>query len=454
MPVEALALPSDYIADHADEFLADLSAFVAQPSISAQALGLNECAQLLAGFMTRIGIDARVLSNPAGAPVVYGEWRTDARAPTVLIYGHYDVQPPEPLDAWHSPPFEPSVRDGRLYGRGAGDNKGQLIAHLLALRSLQQLGRVPKINLKFLFEGEEEVSSRSLPGFVKDHRDLLKADLVYIADGPMSAQGPLVSFGGRGLLYIELVAQGATRDGHSGHWSGVLPSPAWELVQLLATLRRPDGRCTIEGFYDNVEPPTDLEREQLAVLPFDEAGFCKEWGLERTALPAGVLPYERLFQPSVNICGLTSGYGGEGSKTIIPARAVAKLDLRLVPNQHPERIWELVQAHVSRHAPQIKVRRFAATPPSKTRLDLPVSEAVVRAVTRAQGRAPLIYPLTGGTSPRHVFTDILGVPAITVPYANHDQQQHAPNENLRIADFLKGIQVSAEVFAELSKVGR
>ncbi|HLT19287.1 MAG TPA: M20/M25/M40 family metallo-hydrolase [Thermomicrobiales bacterium] len=439
------------IEKHKDEYLETLFRLLRQPSISTQGVGVEECAALVAEILEANGISARIMPT-AGLPVVYGERKAADDAPTVLIYGHYDVQPPEPYEEWISPPFEPEIRDGRIYARGAGDNKGQFVAHILALKLLDDLGLMPKLNVKFLLEGEEESSSPNLPPFIEQHRDLLKADLLYAADGPMHpTDRPVVFFGLRGNLKMELIAVGANRDLHSGNFGGPVPNPAWTLVQLLATMRSPEGRVLIEGFYDNVVPPTDYERELIARMPFDADAVKRDLGIDEFDGPPELSYYEKvMFQPTLTITGFNTGYTGTGAKSVIPSRAVLKLESRTVPNQTPDEIYAKIERHVKQHAPGVSIRKLAGTYPSRTSPELPVSRAIVAAVGEAWGVEPVVTPAIGGSSPNYLFTNVLGIPAIWATYAPADENNHAPNENIRVDDYFKGILASALVYRRVA----
>lgn len=442
-----------YIDRRRDEYLARLFDYVRRPSISAHGLGIAETAEYIAGVLDGVGMGARVLPT-GGWPMVYGERCEAPGAPTVLLYGHYDVQPPEPLEAWHSPPFEPTIRDGRIYARGVGDNKGQHLAQILALEALVACrGRLP-CNVKLLLEGEEEVGSPQIASFVREHGALLRTDLVITADGPVHASGrSCVEFGVRGVLSFELRARGANSDLHSGNFGGVAPNPLWTLVHLLATMKAPDGTITIDGFYDRVEPPTELERAALTALPVDLAAVMAGLGLSRLDAPAERGFAERLcLWPTLTINGLHGGYGGPGSKTVLPAAAVAKCDIRLVEAQTGEEIYAKVLAHVARHAPEVEVIWQGAMDPSKTPLDSPFAAPIVAGLTQAQGEAPLLVPAMGGSLPEYVWTKILGVPAFVVPYANADEANHAPNENLEVERFIGGIKTGAAILAHLGQV--
>ena len=455
MLVDRAALDA-YIQANSDAFVDELCDLVRLPSISTQANpGVQACAEALLGSMARSGLEGRLLPT-AGQPVVFGQRLVNERLPTVLVYGHYDVQPVDPLDAWQTPPFEPVVRDGRLYGRGSSDNKGQHLAQLLALRSLLAVrGELP-LNVKVILEGEEENGSPHLAACVEEHRELLAADLAYTSDGPVHESGrPIVVLGVRGMLSVELRARGANRDVHSGNRGGVVPYPAWDLVQLLASLRRPDGRVAIDGFYDAVRPPTDAERDAIARLPLDLDAHLREYGIEGLPSPDEWGYYERLMlQPTLNIAGLHSGYTGEGIKTIVPHHAVAKLDMRLVPDQTPDAIFDLLARHVRARAPQVELVRLGDMRPSRTPIDNPYTQTVLAALREATGEEPYLVPSLGGSLPDYVFTQILGVPSLLVPYANPDQNNHAPNENLELARFLMGIRTCATVLQRVAELGR
>jgi acetylornithine deacetylase/succinyl-diaminopimelate desuccinylase-like protein len=438
-----------------DEYLEGLFEMLSQPSISTLGVGIKEMSELLRRTLEEIGFKATVIES-AGHPFVYGEILTgDKKKPTVLIYGHYDVQPVEPLDAWASDPFKPTVREGRIYARGAGDNKGQLYAQLMGVKALMKFrgGRL-LLNVKCIFEGEEENGSPNLGGFVKEHKDLLKADIVYTSDGPLHESGrPMLVFGVRGLLYVELTARGASRDLHSGNWGGPVPNPAWDLVRLLGTMKDGNGRVLIGGFYQRVRKPTKKERAAFRRIPLDRGAVAKSLGLDPSRLPPSEEFYAKLMaEPTLNICGIFGGYTGKGSKTMIPASASVKMDMRLVPDQEPDDIFRKLVEHVKEHGRDIEVKKMTSTRPSRTGLDSPYAEPIARAVRDATGVEPVIYPSLGATLPDYVFTQILGVPSIIVPYANIDESNHAPNENIKVENFLRGIKCAAAVLESLSRV--
>jgi acetylornithine deacetylase/succinyl-diaminopimelate desuccinylase-like protein len=433
-----------YVESNRARFVDELCVLLRQPSISTQDIGVRECAELVRGFMGEAGADAQLIDT-GGYPVVFGEVRAPGATRTVLVYGHYDVQPPEPLERWESPPFEPTIRNGRIYARGAGDNKGQMFAHLKAVEAILRVrGRLP-VNLKLCYEGEEEIGSRNLPRFVEQHRARLAADVVYASDGPMHPSGPLVFFGCRGVLTLELRAHGARRDLHSGNYGGIAPAPARRLAEALASLWDRRGRVAIDGFYERVRPPSPADRRALRRTPVDFAALEEDLGTAPVTGRSAAAYYRRLLlEPNVNIAGLTSGYQGPGSKTIIPSTASAKLDVRLVMDQTPDEIEAKLRAHLhARGFSDIEIEHHGAMAPSRTPVDHPLGQAVVRAVTRAWGRAPVVLPNLGGSIPDWLFTQVLGVPSVWVPYAPHDEANHAPNESTTLEGFVNGVRSTA-----------
>lgn len=444
-----------HIARHEDDYIQRLLTYVARPSISAHNVGIQETANFLVGWLAQMGLDARLLASPNGKgwPFVYGRRMDRPGAPTVLLYGHYDVQPPDPLEEWVSPPFEPEVRAGRIWGRGVGDNKGQHFAQLLAIEAwLAAAGALP-CNVVVLLEGEEEVGSPHIADCVRTYRELLAADLVITADGPVHESGrPTIKFGPRGVVSFTLRVQHANQDFHSGNWGGVAPNPIWTLVHLLASMKNAQGEITIDGFYDNVDSPTAAERAALDALPVDVPALMQKVGLTRLDAPADRPFHDRLsLWPTLTINGMHGGYGGPGSKTVLPNQAFVKCDIRLVESQRVDEILEKVAAHVRRHAPEVEFIPEGGMDPSKTPVDSPYTQPLVDAFVAAQGEPPLLVPAMGGSLPDYVWTRILGVPAFTTPYANHDEANHAPNENLEVARFVAGIRTGAAVLAALGE---
>ena len=441
-----------YVDTNRQAFLDRLIAYLRQPSISAHGIGIAEVAEFLVELLRGLGFDTQAIPT-AGWPMVLGRRTVSPEALTVLLYGHYDVQPPDPLDAWITPPFEPTIRDGRLYARGAGDNKGQHFAQILALESLLACHNTLPCNVTVLLEGEEEIGSPHIASFVNQHQDKLDVDLVITADGPVHESGQsCIMFGVRGVLGFELRARGANQDLHSGNWGGIAPNPIWTLVHLLSTMKNERGQITIDGFYDNLVPPTELEQQAMDKLPLDLERVKSDLDLSRLDQPLDRPFFERtMFWPTLTINGLHGGYGGPGSKTVLPHEALAKCDIRLVEEQSGDEIFAKVEAHVKRHAPEVELIRQPTMEPSKTPLDSPFTGPIRQGIITAQGVEPLLIPSAGGSLPDYVFTKILGIPAFGVPYANPDESNHAPNENLEIERFFAGIKTGAAMLAYLGR---
>lgn len=449
-----LTIIDDLIEERKEHYLQQLFSLLKQESISTTNVGVRECAQLLKEMMQASGIESRLIETE-GHPVVYGEWLKAENSFTVLIYGHYDVQPPEPLEEWQSPPFEPTIRDGRIYCRGVGDNKGQLMAQVLAIKTyLDSFGELP-VNVKLVFEGEEENGSPHLASFVERHKELLACDLVYTSDGPMHVSGiPSVELGVRGILGVELIAHGAKWDHHSGNLGNIAPNPAWMLIDLLKTMRDEQGRVLIEGFYENIRQPTAYELDLFRKLPFDRKELIQQIGYEDIEEDAETFYRLLSLEPTFNICGFHSGYGGDGSKTIIPSKASVKMDIRLVIDQDPDDIYQKLCRHVKKHAPTVEVLHQGDMRPSRTSAELEIVKVVVEAVRDAYSIDPLLVPGVGGSLPDYVWTQILGVPSVMVPYANADEANHAPNENMKVELFYKGISCTCHVLHRLGEFSR
>jgi len=430
-----------------------LAAWVRVPSVSATGQGMPGAAGYARDLVAAAGLEATV-EETGGWPLVLGHRPGPPGAPTVLVYGHYDVQPPDPLDAWASPPFEPRVRDGRLYGRGGADNKGQHLAQLLAMESLLAArGELP-CTVKVLLDGEEEIGSPHLAGFAAANRERLAADLVVWSDGPVDPGGGWrLVFGVRGIASFELRARGANRSLHSGNWGGVVPNPLWTLVHLLASMRDPEGRITVEGFADDVQPLGVTERAALARLPVDVDAVKADLGLAELDAPADRGFAERLAAwPTLTINGLHGGYGGPGTQTVLPAEAVAKCDVRLVHAQRADDVYARLEAHVRRHAPGVELHRQGSMEPSRTPMDSPFTGPIRAGMAAAQGADPLLVPVLGGSLPLHVFTGVLGLPTFGIPLGNPDQANHAPNENLDLERFATGIRTAAAVLTKLGSL--
>ncbi|MER8412991.1 M20/M25/M40 family metallo-hydrolase [Mesorhizobium sp. M1342] len=442
-----------YIDESRNRSLERLVGYLRHPSISAENIGIDEVGALLVRMLTDIGLETCLMAT-GGHPIVVARWEKASGKPTVLLYGHYDVQPADPIDKWLSPPFEPTVRDGRVYARGAGDNKGQHFAQILAIEShLKVHGALP-CNVILLLEGEEEVGSPHIADFVRTSKDILKADLAVTADGPRHASGaPVIKFGSRGVLSFELRCRHASHDLHSGNFGGVVPNPIWTLVHLLGTMKNTDGEITIDGFHEGIEPQSPEELAAIARLPLDVEAYKQSLGLVRLDAPAARSFYERLcFRPTLTINGFHGGYGGPGSKTVLPSEAFVKCDMRLVQAQDPGDILRKVTTHVKQHAPDVELIAMENMSPSKTPIASPFTVPLRRALVAAQGAEPLLIPAGFGSLPSYVFTKILGIPAFETPYANHDEANHAPNENITLDCFYSGIRTGAALLHELGSL--
>ncbi|MBI1724042.1 MAG: M20/M25/M40 family metallo-hydrolase, partial [Candidatus Tectomicrobia bacterium] len=372
----------EHLRSRREAHLRQLTEYLRMPSISTLNVGVREAAGHLAGLMREAGAEARILPT-GGHPVVYGEARGPAGAPVLLVYGHYDVQPAEAGEGWSSPPFEPQVREGRLYARGAGDNKGQHFAQLKALEAFKATGTPLPVTVKFLIEGEEEMGSTHLREFVLQHRALLGADIACSSDGSLHpSRRPTLALGCRGLLYLELIARGAGKDLHSGSYGGAVESPFWRLMQAVQALRGPDGRVRVPGFYDAVRPLGRADQEALAGIPdpASELRAALGEGAERAG-DMGAFYTKTLTGPNLNICGFQGGYSGEGMKTVIPGAVRAKVDFRLVVDQDPHKLHEDVCAFLKKEGfGDIEVRKLATFEPSKTPADHPLIQKIIRSI--------------------------------------------------------------------------
>lgn len=439
--------------------LAELIQLLKIPSISAQpdhAGDVRRAAEWLANHMTAIGLRGVQVIPTAGHPIVYGEWLDAPGAPTVLVYGHYDVQPVDPLDLWHTPPFEPTERNGNLYGRGTADDKGQLFLHLKAVEAyLKTAGRLP-VNIKFILEGEEEVGSEHLPAFVRDNAELLAADVVLISDsGWVTADIPSIVYGLRGLTYMEIEVIGPQRDLHSGAYGGAIHNPIQVLCEIIAQLKDDHGRILVEGFYDRVRPLDPAEREELARVPFSEASFMAEVGVSATWGEQGYTVYEQIGgRPTLECNGIVGGYIGAGAKTVLPSRAMAKISMRLVPDQDPHEIADLVKHHIARIAPPtvtVDVRKLHVGHPAIVDRDIPAVQAAVYAYEQAFAKRP-VFTREGGSIPVVAdFQRYLGIPSVLMGFGSPDDNLHAPNEKFNLAQFYGGIEASVYFLAALEE---
>ena len=429
-----------YLQAHLSESIDELATLVAQPSVAAQNWGLQECAELTAQLLRKRNFSVEVIAT-AGAPVVFAE-RKGKSDKTLLIYNHYDVQPVEPLDLWETPPFEPALRDGKLYGRGVSDDKGHLVSRLFAIDAvLDEAGELP-CTVKFVIEGEEEVSSKHLKGFVQENLQKLAADAcIWEFGGVDYREVPMQSLGLRGICYVELSVQTANSDTHSGTGGSIFPNSAWRLVWALNSLKGPDERIRLPGFYDAVRPPSARDRQYMEALPDFADEYRQRYGIQSflKGLTGGVtLSLAEVFEPTCTICGLTSGYQGPGSKTVLPARASAKVDFRLVPDQTPEQTLEQLRAHLDQQGfADVQIDYLGGEPPARTDPDDPFVALVIRTAAQIYAHPMQIMPLVGGSGPSHPFIHDLHLPVVSAGLGYPGTLVHAPNENMRVDLYLK-----------------
>src|SRR6187455_1072528 len=450
----------DFINTNRDRYVDELKAYLAIPSISAlpqHAGDVKRCAEWTADEMRRIGLqNVRLIETP-GFPVVYGEWLGAEGAPTILFYGHYDVQPVDPLELWESPPFEATVRDGEIYARGSADDKGQVFMHFKAIEAhLKQNGKLP-CNIKVILEGEEEVGSANLDNFVKEHRDELKADVVVISDSPMFDRGiPSICYGLRGLTYFQIDLRGSKSDLHSGSFGGAVANPAMVLAQVLTQMKDKSGRIKIDGFYDDVVELRPEERAEFKKLPFNETRYRKELGAPKLFGESGYTTLERVWaRPTFEVNGLLSGFTGEGAKTVLPAVAMAKVSMRLVPDQQPDKIADLFEAYLKKVAPktvELKLTRMHGGKPWMTAFDNKYVRAAGRAIEQGFGKAP-VFNREGGSIPVvSTFQEELGLPSVLFGVGLPDENAHAPDEKLDLGNFHNGIIASAYLYQEIAQL--
>lgn len=437
----------DYQQQHKDRFLNELLDLLRIPSISAKSENKNDmitCATSVKQHLLQAGATTATIYETAGHPVVYGEKIFDANLPTVLIYGHYDVQPADPLNLWTTPPFEPNIRDGKIFARGSCDDKGQFFMHVKAFETLVATNTL-HCNVKFIIEGEEEVGSPNLGTFVKEHKDLLKADVILISDSSMlSMENPSIDVGVRGLSYIEVEVTGPNRDLHSGVYGGAIANPITMLAKMIASCHDENNHITIPGFYDNVLEASDSEREKMSKIPFDEEEYKKDLGVTQLWGEKGYTTNERTgIRPTLELNGIWGGYTGEGAKTVLPSKAFAKISARLVPNQNSTKITELLLNHFKSIAPAgVTVNAFEhhGGEPYLTPIDSTEYKAAAKAIETTFGKEPI--PVRGGGSIPicALFEKELGIKIVFMGFGLDSDNLHSPNEKYDIFNFYKGIE--------------
>ncbi|MBI3941222.1 MAG: dipeptidase [Acidobacteria bacterium] len=450
----------NFIEQNKDRFVEELKAFLRIPSISTDPKykkDVRDCAQYVAAELKRIGIEDARLCETAGHPIVYAQWLQAPGRPTVLFYGHYDVQPVDPLNLWLSPPFEPDIRSGELYARGSADDKGQVFMHFKSLEAhFKNSGKLP-VNVKILIEGEEECGSLNLDKFISDNKEMLKADLVVISDTPMFARGvPSICYGLRGLVYFQIDLTGTSTDLHSGSFGGTVANPAYVAARLLGEMKDPEGRVTIPGFYDDVKPLTGRERQEYASLPFDVEKYRRELGAPELWGEKGFTPLEQIWaRPTFEVNGIVSGFTGEGAKTVIPARAMAKVSMRLVPDQDPDKIARLFEEHLRKVCPktvELTITRMHGGKAWLAPIDHPAMAAASRAYQKGFGKKP-VFVREGGSIPVvSTFAELLKIPSVLIGIGLPDENAHAPNEKLDLGNFQGGILSTAHLYEELAQI--
>lgn len=420
-----------------DRYYSELCDLLRQPSVAAQGLGIEETAAWVAARLERVGAEVQVIRLPNASPIIYGSIGTGPR--TLLIYDHYDVQPPEPLELWTTPPFDPTLRDGKLYARGVADNKSNLLLRIQAVESwLATQGQLP-LRINFIVEGEEEIGSVNLPQFCTAYADLLQADgCLWETGGRAPTEQPLLSCGAKGICYVELVVRGANVDLHSAN-ATVVPNPAWRLTWALSTLKAPDERVLIPRFYDRVRPPSEADLRALETIPNDDDVLLRDFGIP--AFLNNVQGLERikvhLFNPTCTICGLDSGYQGPGSKTVLPAEARAKIDFRLVPDMDPQEIVQLLRAHLDVNGfSDIEILEHGHEHAGRSDLNAPIVQAMTAASREIYGQEPIIYPTMAGTGPVYPLCTGFGTPITSGCGTSYQGTRiHAPDENIRLDDY-------------------
>lgn len=452
-----LASVLGYLESHREAFTNQLAQLVQIESVGADPTrrpAMQEAADWLSADLAAIGVESATVHETPLHPIVTADWCHASGAPTILLYGHYDVQPPDPVDEWLSPPFRLVVRDDRMYGRGSTDDKGQVFMHLkVAEAFLATHGRLP-INLRVLIEGEEEIGSPSLPQFLATRRDLVDADIAIVSDTPMFADDlPSIGYALRGLAYLEVAVHGASHDLHSGQFGGAITNPANALASMLSSLHAPDGRVAVAGFYTDVVEIPDEERQAIAALPFDEGQFAASLGVSALAGEQGFSALERTWiRPTLDVNGLFGGYSGAGSKTVIPSVVGAKLSCRLVPNQRFETIASLVADHLTMVSPRgvrVEVSVLHGGEPALLPKDHPVASLAKAALWEAFGTEP-VFERDGGTIPAVAHLDeILGLKALLLPFGVPNENKHAPNEYLGVSNFQRGMDAIARLWIEL-----
>ncbi|SEI90233.1 Acetylornithine deacetylase/Succinyl-diaminopimelate desuccinylase [Bhargavaea ginsengi] len=440
------------IEENKEMYIRWLVDFCKIPSVAAQGRGMDEAVRYVEELFSKELKTSSERLETGGYPVVFSEM-PGASDGTVSFYNHYDVQPEDPVDLWETPAFEPNVRNGKLYARGVADNKGNLIARMAAVHALQQVNKQLPMNVKFIFEGEEEIGSVHLPDLVDKYSEKLSSDGCVWEFGYRDPDGTVqLSLGVKGMLYVELEATGATTDLHSANAS-IIENPVWRLVWALNTLKDERERVLIPGFYDDIQEITESEVELLESYRLDEKATLETLGLDRFLLDlkGKELKHKHIFEPTCNICGIDGGYTGEGSKTVLPAKAKAKIDFRLVPGQDPKKILNALREHLDQHGfEDITIHEWSSEVAARSKPEETLVQAMTSVTEKVSGKAPNIVPNTPGTGPMHVLCQALGIPSASFGVGNATSNNHAPNENIGIDDYIDGIKMAAMLIEEFS----
>lgn len=451
----------DFISTNENRFVDELKDFLRYPSISTNPENkkdINECAGYIKGHLESVGMENVTIFPTKGHPVVYADWlHAGKEEPAILIYGHYDVQPVDPLGLWTTPPFEPAIRNNRIYARGSADDKGQVMIHFKALEAhLKNNGRLP-INIKIIIEGEEEIGSVNLESFINEHRDLLKTDAVVISDTAMLDRNvPAIGYALRGLCYMEIEVMGPNRDLHSGQFGGTIENPINALAIIIAKLKDDKGRILIDGFYDDVLPVEEIERRGFAELPFDENKYRRSLDVNELFGETRFTTLERMWvRPTLDVNGIWGGFMGEGAKTVLPSKAHAKISMRLVPDQDPRKIEILFTDYVKKTTPKtvnVNIRGLHHAKPAVTPRDSKWIKAAFEALKKGFGKEP-VFIREGGSIPIvNSFQELLDAPTVLLGFGLPDENAHSPDENLDLDNFQKGIISSSIFYDELAKL--
>jgi acetylornithine deacetylase/succinyl-diaminopimelate desuccinylase-like protein len=431
-----------YVKDNLNGFAREVMLLTAQPSVSARHEGIEECAALVEKMLNEIGATTKVLRMDGAAPLIYGELKSSRSAKTILFYNHYDVQPEEPLDLWKSPPFKPEIRDGRIYGRGVSDDKGELVSRIKLVESYVKTAGGPPCNVKFCFEGEEEVGSVHLDQYVSKNSDLFKADAVFWEFGEVDAEiRPIVSLGVKGMIYLEFVLKSLSEDAHSSY-GAALPSAPWKLIRMLNLLKDENERILVPGWYDNVEALSEKEMAVLDAQPFDAVSFKRTYGADSFlgGMSDAQAKKALVQRPTGNIAGIWAGYMGPGSKTVLPKEIHCKMDFRLVPDQDPGDLLRKLREYLdSKGFADVKIELESMEPAARTPYTDPFAQSAIRAARSVYKKEPIVRLSSPGTGPLYVFTRRYKMPSVDIGVSGEDAAIHAPNENLRLDLLEKGM---------------